>query len=107
VTLNSLTASARDRVFAALIHAEQERVGAGLIDSSIGWGFPFSCCEAAKNEILGGLNYSHSPTLLITASVKILVLPPIRGSIIDPLECSLRILVSYEFEDHLPMGRGP
>ena len=59
VTFNSRSLSAGDRVFAALIHTEQERVGAGLIDMFGPWGgFPFSCCEATKDEILGSLNDS-------------------------------------------------
>jgi hypothetical protein len=58
VTYNSPSVSARDRVFAALIHTEQERVGVGLTDTWIGWGFPFSCCEATKDESVFRLNYS-------------------------------------------------
>ena len=70
-------------------------------------GVPFSCCEATKYEILGGLNYSQRPSLLITGSVEISVLPPISRSIINPLEFSFRKLVSNEFNDHLLMGGGP
>ena len=77
----------------------------GLI-VTIGWGFPFSCCEATKYEALNCLNYSQSPSLLIATPMEILCLPSISGSIINPLEPSLRILVSNEFDDHLPMGGG-
>ena len=71
------------------------------------WGFPFSCCKATKDEILGCLNDSKSPSLLIAASVEILLVPTISGSIKNPLESSFRKLVSNEFDDHIPMGRGP
>jgi hypothetical protein len=116
VTSNSLTVSARDRVFTALIHTEHERVGAGLTDRIIlWWRFPLSCCEASKDEILGSLNDSQSPFLfllerdpsLITTSMEVFCFPSISGSIIYSLESSLRILVSNKFHDHLPMGRGP
>jgi hypothetical protein len=101
VTSNSLCVSAGDRVFAALIHTEQERVGAGLTDI---WGVPFSCCEATKDEILGCLNDSKSPSFLIAFTMKILCLPSICGSIINPLESSTRKLVSNKFQDNLAMG---
>ena len=100
--------SARDRVFAALIHTEQERVGAGLIDIIIiWWGFPFSCCETTKYEILGSLNDGQRPSLLIALTMKILCFPSISRSIINLLEYSFRKLVSNEFDDHLLMGGGP
>jgi hypothetical protein len=82
-------------------------VGVGLRDTFSGWGFPFSCCEAAKDEIFGCLNDSQRPSLLITGSVEILSFPTISGSIKNPLESSFRELVSNEFDDHIPMGRGP
>jgi hypothetical protein len=82
-------------------------VGAGLIDTWIGCGFPFCCCEAAKNEILGGLYDCQRPSLLVALTMEIICSPTIRGSIINPLESSLRILVSNEFEDHFSMGGGP
>ena len=106
MTSNSICASPRDRVFAALIHTEQERVGAGLIDTWP-WGFPFSCCEATKYEILGGLSDGQRPSLLIAFTMEILCIPSISGSIINPLESGTRELVSDEFDDHLPRGRGP
>ena len=81
-------------------------MGVTLRDT-FGWGFPFGCRESSKDEILGGLNDSQSPSLLIAASVKISALPPVSGSIINPLESSLRELVSNELDDHLPMGRCP
>jgi ABC-type Mn2+/Zn2+ transport system ATPase subunit len=37
--------------------------------------------------------------------MEILSFPPIRVSIINSLESSLRILISNEFDDHLPMSR--
>jgi hypothetical protein len=89
-------------------------VGAGLRDTWIGWGFPFSCCEASKDETTAtkktfGFSFSNSqrPSLLIAAPMKILCSPPISGSIINPLKSSSRKLVSNEFDDHLPMGRSP
>jgi hypothetical protein len=81
-------------------------VGVALRDM-FGWGFPFGCREATKDEILGSLNYSQRPSLFIGFSVEVRVLPPISGSIINPLESSLRILVSNELDDHLPMGGSP
>ena len=81
-------------------------MGVTLRDT-FGWGFPFGCRESSKDEILGGLNDSQSPSLLIAASVKISALPPVSGSIINPLESSLRELVSNELDDHLPLSRDP
>ena len=106
MTPNSRLVSAGNRVFGALIHTEQERVGRGLRDDLIGFRFPFSCCEAAKYEILGGLNYSQRPLLHVAESMEILCIPTIRGSIINPLNYSLRIMILNELEDHLPMGGG-
>ena len=104
MTSNSRCVSTGDRVFAALIHTEQERVGAGLIDI---FGFPFCCFEAPEDEILGGLNYSQRPSLVIALTMEILCIPPVSCSIIYPLESSFRILVSNEFHDHLLMGGCP
>jgi hypothetical protein len=104
VTFNSLFVFSRDRVFGALIDTEEERVGVGLTGAK---GFPFCCCETAKDEALGCLKDSQSPSFLIAASMEILVLPTISGSIINPQEPSLRILISDEFDNHLPMLRSP
>ena len=105
-TPNSPSVSARNGVFGALVHTEQEGVGVGLRDTW-GWGFPFSCREATKDEILGSLNDSERPPLVIGFSMEIPILPPICGGIINPLESSLRILVPNELDDHIPMGGGP
>ena len=81
-------------------------MGAGLRDTVI-WGFPFSCCEAAEDEVRGCLDNSQSPALLVTLFMEVLGLPAMSVGIIDPLESRLRILVPYKFHDHLPMGGGP
>jgi hypothetical protein len=39
--------------------------------------------------------------------MEIICLPPISVSIINPLESSMRILVSNKLDDHVPMGEGP
>jgi len=39
--------------------------------------------------------------------MEVLSLPSMSVRIINPLESSLRILVSYKFYDHLLMGGGP
>ena len=118
VTSNSYPVPPCDRVFFPLIHTEQERVGVTLRDIIVSWwAFPFSCREATKDEIFGSLDNCQSPSLFeiqhpsqslfVTTSMEIIVLPSINGSIIYPLESSLRILVSNEFDDHLTMGGGP
>ena len=107
MTCNITCASPRDRVFAALIHTEQERVGAGLMDTWEWRGFPFSCCEATKYEIFGRLSDSQRPSLLIALTMEIPCFPSICGGIKNPLESGARKLVSDEFDDHLPSGRGP
>jgi hypothetical protein len=73
-------------------------------------GLPFSCCEASKDVACStkktfrfSLSDSKRPSLLITAPMEILCLPPISGSIIYPLKPSSRKLVSNEFEYHFPM----
>ena len=81
-------------------------MGAGLTDIWR-WGFPFCCCEAPKYEILGSLSDSESPSLFIAFAMEISILPPISGSIKNPLESGTRILVSNEFHNHLPVSRGP
>ena len=106
-THNTSCAFARDRVFSALIHTEQERVGVGLMDNIVIWGFPFSSCEAAKDEILFCLNDSQSRTLFIATPMEIFSFPAVSGSIINSHEFSRRKLVSNELDDHLLMGRGP
>ena len=75
-------------------------MGVGLTGAK---GFPVCCCEAAKDEALGCLKNSQRPSFLIAASVEILVLPTISGSIIYSLEPSLRKLISDEFDHHLTM----
>jgi hypothetical protein len=108
LTSNSLSFFVRDRVFPALIYTEQERVGRELSDNIIiWWGFPFSCCEAPKDEILGGFYDRKSPSFLIALTMEIEILPPICLSIINPLESSTRKLVSNKFDDHLTMGGSP
>ena len=83
-------------------------MGAGLIDTFWKWwGFPFSCCEATKDKALSCLNDSESPSLLIAFTMEIICSPPISGSIKNPLESGTRILVSYEFDNHLPVTRDP
>jgi hypothetical protein len=75
------------------------------------WGVPFCCCEASKDEACATAKYtftfslsdSQRPSLLIATPMEICVLPPISGSIINPLESSLRKSVSNKFEYHLPM----
>jgi hypothetical protein len=79
-------------------------VGAGIIDNK---GFPFSCCKSTKDEILGGLYDSKSPSLLIAFTMEICVLPSISGSIINPLKSCFWKLVSNEFYDRHPMGGSP
>jgi hypothetical protein len=71
------------------------------------WGFPFSSREAAEYEVIGCLDDTQSPALLVTAIMEVLSLPSMSSRIIDPLESSLRILVPNKFHDHLPIGRGP
>ena len=71
------------------------------------WGFPFSSCEAAKDEVSGCLDDSQCPPLLVTVLMEVLSLPSISVRIIYPLKPSLRILVPYKFHDHLTMGGGP
>ena len=103
MTFNGLLVFPSDWVFVALVNTEEERVGVGLTGAK---GFPFCGREAAKDEALGCLKNGKRPSFLIAASMEILVLPPISGSIIYSLEPSLRILISDEFDDHFPMGRG-
>ena len=72
------------------------------------WGIPFCCCEAAKDEIFGSLDDRQRPFLQIIAFImEIICLPPMSGSIINPLESSIRILISNKLEDHGTMSGGP
>jgi hypothetical protein len=80
-------------------------VGVTLIDI-LPWGFPFSSCKAAKYEVIGCLDDSQSPVLLVTAIMEVVSVPAMSVRIINPLESSLRILVPNKFHDHLPMGGG-
>jgi hypothetical protein len=82
-------------------------VGRGLIDIFKPWGFPLSSCETAEYEVIGCLDDSQSPALLVTTLMEVLSLPAMSVRIINSHESSLRILVPYKFHDHLPMGGGP
>ena len=93
-------------VFAALAHTEEEGVRVGLAGPG-GCGLQSSCREATKDEFLLSLNDCKRPSLVITTPMEILCLPPISCSIINPLESSMRILVSDEFNNHIPMVWGP
>ena len=71
MTFDSISVFPSDRVFAALIHAEEE--GARVARRTIrGWEFPLDCCESAKDEILGCLNDGQRPSLEIATSMEIL-----------------------------------
>ena len=106
VTSNSLSLSLCYRVFLVIIDTEQEGVGVTLTEKW-GWGFPFSCCEPTEDETFVSLNDSQRPSLFIALTMEILVRPPINCGIINPLESSIRKLISNEFDDHLSMVRGP
>ena len=93
-------------VFAALSHTEEEGVRVGLAGPG-GCGFQLSCREATKDEILLRLYYSQRPSLVITTPMEILNIPPISSSIKNPLESGIGILVSDEFNNHIPMVCAP
>jgi hypothetical protein len=106
-TLDSLSVSAGDWVFAAtLSHAEEEGVGA-RVGERYQRGVPVGCCKATKYEAVGSLHHSERPPLPIATPVEILCSPAITGSIIDPLEPCLRILLSHESDDHVSVGGRP
>jgi hypothetical protein len=105
-TLDCLSVSAGDRVFAALSHAEEEGVGA-RVGERYQRGVPVGCCKATKYETEGRLHHCERPPLPIATSMEIFCSPAITGSIIDPLEPSLRKLVSYEFDYHVSVGGRP
>jgi hypothetical protein len=104
--LDSLSVSAGDRVFAALSHAEEEGVGAGF-GERYQRGVPVGCCKATKYETVGRLHHTERPPLPIATPMEILCSPAITGSIIDPLEPSLRVLLSHESDDHVSVGERP
>jgi hypothetical protein len=105
--LDSLSVSPGDRVFAAaLSHAEEEGVGA-RVGERYQRGVPVGCCKATKYETVGRLHHTERPPLPIATPMEILCSPAITGSIIDPLEPSLRVLLSHESDDHVSVGERP
>ena len=105
MNLNSPYVSAQYRVFDTLIHTKKEGVGVGLKDF-FKWGFPFSCCEAAKDEVVCRLYDRNRPTFFIAATMEILGAPAILNRIINLLKLSARKLISNELLDHFTMLRG-
>jgi len=71
-----------------------------------GWGFPFGYRESAKDKVCGGLDDGQGPAFIITTIMEILDLPAMSAGIINPLEPSLRKLVSNKVHDHLTMDGG-
>jgi hypothetical protein len=92
-------------VLSAFVYTEEEGVVGGMVDT---WELrvPVSGREATKYEPLSCLHHSQRPPPLVATPVEILRTPPIRVSIVDPLESCFRIFVSHEFEDHLAVGGG-